>query len=64
MTTSSPAVWILFNLFVLLMIALDALVLSPKDKEININLSEKTKGLYFVRLSGKQTFQVTKITIR
>ena len=36
MTTSSPVIWVVFNISVILLLVLDATVLSPKGKEIGI----------------------------
>lgn len=36
MTTSSPLLWIIFNVFVVLLLVLDACVLSPRNREIKV----------------------------
>ncbi len=46
MSTTSPAVWIVFNLFVIIMIILDALVLSPKNKEIKMKQALILSGFW------------------
>ncbi len=46
MTTSSPVIWLSFNLFVLLLIAFDALILSPKNKEITVKQALMLSGFW------------------
>ena len=36
MTTTSPLVWLAFNIFVILLMVLDACVLSPRGRELTI----------------------------